>query len=83
MLTNRDIEKLKQVFLTKEEAYGPFAENFLAKAEFNEFKDKYYTGQDLVVKMLGDIKTELSSLYGLYKLHDEKIDKIYSALNLA
>ena len=59
-ITNRDIEKLKSVFTTKE--------------EFNSFKDQTQSNFDFAFKKLIDIDHELKAFLSLYKRHDETIE---------
>ncbi|MFH1761482.1 MAG: hypothetical protein ABIA63_10325 [bacterium] len=59
-ITKKDIEKLSDVFATKEELKG--------------LKNEILTGQDKILKNVEDMRLEQKMAYAQYKRHDEKIE---------
>lgn len=52
-ITNKDIEKMKEVFATKEDL-----EKFATKEELSKFKDEVVDGLDKVMDELGKIRED-------------------------
>lgn len=68
-ITKKDIEKLSEVFATKEDLKG-----FATKEDLASLKNEMLTGQDKIMKKLEDISIEQKMAYSQSRRQEEKTD---------
>ena len=73
VLTNKDIEKLSGVFVTKGEFKNELS-GLATKEELKSFKNDILNGQDRIMKKLEDMSIEQKMAYSQDKRQDEKIE---------
>ena len=77
-ITTKDIEKLSEIFATKEDlkafATKEDLKAFATKGELANLKNEILAGQDKIMKKIEDISLEQKMAYSQYRRQEDKIE---------